>query len=85
MDKMIIVLKTFTSNSRKRSCQKFHDYLTCEFTALMQECRDETEIYNYPWIQRSNNKFINAMICPDCNISTTINIFHIKQIDGKQY
>ena len=30
MDK--IVLKTFTSNSRKLSWQKFHDYLTCEFT-----------------------------------------------------
>ena len=31
MDK--IVLKTFTSNSKKLSWHTFHDYLTCEFTA----------------------------------------------------
>ena len=66
MDK--IVLKTFTLNSRKLSWQKAHDYLECEGT---QECRDETEIYNYQRIQPSRDKFINATLrvsltCPDC-------------------
>ena len=28
----------------------------------MQECRDESEIYNYQRIQRSNNKFINGIL-----------------------
>ena len=28
----------------------------------MQECRDETEIYNYQRIQVSNNKFINGIL-----------------------
>ena len=28
----------------------------------MQECRDETEIYNYQLIQPFNNKFINAIL-----------------------
>ena len=49
----------------------------------MQECKDETEIYNYQWIQPSNNKFINAILlvcltCPDCNtkiIKLNYNIF----------
>ena len=28
----------------------------------MQECRDESEIYNYQRIQLSNNKFINVIL-----------------------
>ena len=28
----------------------------------MQECRDESEIYNYKRIQLSNNKFINGVM-----------------------
>ena len=28
----------------------------------MQECRDESEIYNYRQIQLSNNKFINVVL-----------------------
>ena len=28
----------------------------------MQECRDETEIYNYQEIQLSKNKFINGIL-----------------------
>ena len=42
----------------------------------MQECRDETDIYNYQRIQPSNNKFITAILgvggrevrltCPEC-------------------
>ena len=27
----------------------------------IQECRDESEIYIYQWIQLSNNKFINGI------------------------
>ena len=66
MDK--IVLKTFTSNLRKLSWQKFHDYLACEFTAHYV-CR--TEIYNYQRIQPSNKKFIKQswgvrLTCPGC-------------------
>lgn len=36
---MKTALTTFTSNSRKRSCQKFHDYLACEFT-VHYACRN---------------------------------------------
>ena len=28
----------------------------------MQECRDESEIYNYQGIQHSNNEFINTIL-----------------------
>ena len=28
----------------------------------MQEYREESEIYNYQWIQLSNNKFINGIL-----------------------
>ena len=28
----------------------------------MQEGRHESEIYNYQWIQLSNNKFINVIL-----------------------
>ena len=28
----------------------------------MQECIDESEIYNHQWIQPSNNKFINEIL-----------------------
>ena len=68
MDKIV-----FTSKSRKLSWQKFHYYLACEFTAhyvhrSAQKCRDETEMYNYQWIQPLHNNFINAILtCPDCN------------------
>ena len=31
-------------------------------TLRMQECRDESEIYNYQRIQLSNNKFINEIL-----------------------
>ena len=39
----------------------------------MQECRDESEIYNYQQIQLSNNKLINEMLGVrltwlDCNL-----------------
>ena len=41
---MKTALTTFTSNSRKRSCQKFHDYLACEFT-VHYTCRNaETDL-----------------------------------------
>ena len=87
MDK--IVLKTFTSNSRKLSCQKFHDLLT----ARKQECRDKTAICNYhAAVQPSNNKFIDAILggggggggggvrltCPDCKGDfRNSSVFHI--------
>ena len=32
------------------------------FTHTLQECRDEPEIYNYQWIQLSNNEFINGIL-----------------------
>ena len=46
----------------------------------MQECRDETDVYNYQRIQPSNNKFINAILgvgggggvrltCPECIVN----------------
>ena len=28
----------------------------------MQEWRDESEIYNFQWIQLSNNKFVNGIL-----------------------
>ena len=37
-----------------------------------QECRDESEIYNYPWIQLSNNEWMGSWgVCLtwlDCNL-----------------
>ena len=46
MDK--IALRTFASISRKRTWEKFHNYLVCDFYCSlgMQECRNETEIHN---------------------------------------
>ena len=46
--------KTFTSISQLPSV-RIHGSLS------MQECRDESEIYIYQWIQLSNNKFINVI------------------------
>ena len=44
--------KAFTSKAKKLRCKKFHNH---------QECRDESEIYNYHRAQLSNNKFINGI------------------------
>ena len=44
--------KVFTSKAKKLRCKKFHNH---------QECRDESEIYNYHRAQLSNNKFINGI------------------------
>ena len=72
MDK--ITLESFTSNSRKLSRQKFHNYLACEFTAY-SACRNTemnlkfTTIYQR--IKLSNNKFINGivrLIWTDCKM-----------------
>ena len=46
--------KTFTSISQLSSV-RIHRSLR------MQECRDESEIYIYQWIQLANNKFINGI------------------------
>ena len=46
--------KTFTTISQLPSV-RIHGSLR------MQECRDESEIYIYQWIQLSNNKFINGI------------------------
>ena len=45
--------KTFTSISQLPSV-RIHG------SSRMQECRDESEIYIYQWIQLLNNKFINS-------------------------
>ena len=37
-----------------------HVWIHCSLR--MQECRDETELYNYQWIQPSNNKFTDAIL-----------------------
>ena len=44
--------KVFTSKAKKLRCKKFHNH---------QECRDESEIYNYHRAQLSNNKFVNGI------------------------
>ena len=49
-----IFSKTFTSISQLPSV-RIHGSLR------IQECRDESEIYIYQWIQLSNNKFINGI------------------------
>ena len=49
-----IFSKTFTSISQLPSV-RIHGSLR------IQECRDESEIYIYQWIQLSNNKFINEI------------------------
>ena len=46
--------KTFTSISQLPR-MRIHGLLR------IQECRDESEIYIYQWIQLSNNKFINGI------------------------
>ena len=57
MDK--IALKTFTSNSRKLSWRKFYNCCTWIHCSLRkQECRHESEIYNYRRIQFLNIKLI---------------------------
>ena len=56
-----IALKTFTSNLRKLSWQKFHNFLRCEFTSHYA-CRNSemnSEICNYQPIQFLYNKFIS--------------------------
>ena len=43
---------------------------------LMQQCRDESEIYNYQWIPLSNNEFINLNLggyaWPGLNVSRVL-------------
>ena len=69
MDK--IALQTLTSNSRKLHC-----------SLRKQECKNESEIYNYQRIQLSNDKFINrnleeSLTWFDCN---SINIPAAKRL-----
>lgn len=65
MDK--IASKTFTSNYilENRTGRNFITDLLVNYLLLindMQECRDESDIYNCKWIQLSNDKFINEIL-----------------------
>ena len=59
------------------------------FSLRMQECRDETELYNYQWIQPSNNKFINAILGGMLDLPWLKHIYNNKyfshKTNGKQY
>ena len=65
MDK--IASKTSTSNYilENRTGRNFITDLLVNYLLLindMQECRDESDIYNCKWIQLSNDKFINEIL-----------------------
>ena len=59
MDK--IALKSFTSNSRKLSRQKFHNYLACEFTAY-RACRNTAMNLKCTTTNGLNFRIINSLI-----------------------
>ena len=65
MDK--IASKTSTSNYilENRTGRNFITDLLVNYLLPindMQECRDESDIYNCKWIQLSNDKFINEIL-----------------------
>ena len=59
MDK--IALKSFTSNSRKLSWQKFHNYLACEFTAYSASRNAEMNL-NFTTTNGLNFRIINSLM-----------------------
>ena len=65
MDK--IASKTFASNYilENRTGRNFITDFLVNYLLLIngiQECRDESDIYNCKWIQLSNDKFINEIL-----------------------
>ena len=46
----------------------------------MQECRHESEIYNYQQIQLSNNKFINVILGGGGGTLDLVQVFGPNQI-----
>ena len=62
MDK--IAAKTFTSIQGNWAGRNFitASRVNLRLITQVRECRDESEIYNYQWIQLLNNKFINDIL-----------------------
>lgn len=70
-----IALKTFTTNSRKLSQEKFHNFLTCEWTAHYA-CRNPEMNLKYATTNRFNFRMMTSLMescglrlaCLDCNL-----------------